>query len=47
MTGVARIALWVMSTVTVLVLLFSYSTSTSSHLAAGSTRELKVQHVLP
>jgi uncharacterized protein with FMN-binding domain len=36
-TGVARIALWVMSTVTVLVLLFSYSTSTSSHMAADSS----------
>jgi uncharacterized protein with FMN-binding domain len=36
-TGMHRIALWVMSTVTVLVLLFSYHTSTSSQLAAGSS----------
>jgi uncharacterized protein with FMN-binding domain len=36
-TGVARIGLWVMSTVTVLVLLFGYHTSTSSHMSDGSS----------
>jgi uncharacterized protein with FMN-binding domain len=33
--GVARIALWCMSTLTVLVLLFGYSTSTSGPTATG------------
>jgi uncharacterized protein with FMN-binding domain len=36
-TPVRRIVLWVMSTLTVLVLLFGYHTSTSSHAAAGGT----------
>ena len=35
MTGVRRIVLWVMSTVTVLVLLLGYRTSTSGPAAAG------------
>ena len=37
MTAVARIGLWVMSTVTVLVLLFGYHTSTSSEPVTGSS----------
>ena len=36
MTGVRRIVLWLMSTLTVLVLLFGYHTSTSSQPAAGA-----------
>ena len=35
-TGVRRIVLWMMSTLTVLVLLFGYHTSTSSQLTAGA-----------
>ena len=35
MTGVRRIVLWVMSTLTVLTLLFGYHTSTSSQAAAS------------
>ena len=36
-TGMGRIALWAMSTITVLVLLFGYHTSTSSQMAADSS----------
>ena len=36
MTGMRRIVLWVMSTLTVLTLLFGYHTSTSSQAAAGA-----------
>jgi uncharacterized protein with FMN-binding domain len=36
-TSVKRIVLWFMSTLTVLVLLFGYHTSTSSEAAAGGT----------
>ena len=36
MSGVRRIVLWAMSTLTVLVLLFGYRTSTSSQLTPGT-----------
>ena len=37
MSGVQRIVLWFMSTLTVVTLLFGYHTSTSSEMASGST----------
>ena len=37
MSGVQRIVLWFMSTLTVVTLLFGYHTSTSSERASGST----------
>ena len=36
-SGVRRIVLWFMSTLTVVTLLFGYHTSTSSEMASGST----------
>lgn len=39
-TGVQKIVLWLMSTLTVLVLLFGYHTSTSSASAQGGTSSL-------
>ena len=37
MSGVQRIVLWFMSTLTVVTLLFGYHTSTSSEMASGGT----------
>ena len=37
MSGVRRIVLWFMSTLTVVTLLFGYHTSTSSEMASGGT----------
>ena len=42
-----RIVLWSMSTVSVLVLLFSYHTSTSSTVAAAKTSVTSAQAVVP
>jgi uncharacterized protein with FMN-binding domain len=39
-SGVQRIVLWFMSTLTVVTLLFGYHTSTSSEMAAGGTSVL-------
>ena len=40
MTGVQRIVLWFMATLTVVTLLFAYHTSTSSRMATGGTSVL-------